>query len=421
MQGHAEGEVHRAVSAVWLRLRSDFRHRWRAWIGLALIIGFAAGTAMALAQAARRSEHAYQRFADRQAAADVVMTGYSTFGLVGGVDLDAVARSGFVERSARAFVALPFSGRTDTGRALDATDGVPGRVRGQPPRDRRRALEDARRGAAPGPDAVGEATASFVLAERLGLHVGSTIGHPLLPRRHVRAHRDQAARRAGAACRAARPGREPAPDYADGRRVRLTVVGIEASPAEFPPLLTDLAPVLHLTPAFAHRYEREIVGSPLGYFKLRAGRDLRSFQLAVERLAAGKPVSFVSTRVNQGPKVQRSVHAEALALAVVAALVGLAGLVGVGQAMTRQTLAESDQLATLRTLGMRDAQLRTLVVVRLLGIALVGMRPRRRGRGVRIAVRVAPARPQGRAASGRARRPRRARVRRGARARSRAR
>ena len=150
-------------------------------------------------------------------------------------------------------------------------------------------------------------------------------------------------------------------------------MGIEASPAEFPPLLTDLAPVLHLTPAFAHRYEHEIVGSPLGYFKLRAGRDLRSFQLAVERLAAGKPVSFVSTRVNQGPKVQRSVHAEALALAVVAALVGLAGLVGVGQAMTRQTLAESDQLGTLRTLGMRDAQLRTLVVVRLLGIALVGM------------------------------------------------
>ena len=35
------------MSAVWLRLRSEFRYRWRAWIGLALLVGFAAGTAMA--------------------------------------------------------------------------------------------------------------------------------------------------------------------------------------------------------------------------------------------------------------------------------------------------------------------------------------------------------------------------------------
>ena len=113
------------MSAVWLRLRSDLRHRWRAWLGLALIVGFAAGTAMALAQAARQSEHAYRRFADRLGAADVVMTGYSAFGLVGGVDLDAVAKSGFVERSAKAWVGLPFSGRTDDGKVLDATTVFP--------------------------------------------------------------------------------------------------------------------------------------------------------------------------------------------------------------------------------------------------------------------------------------------------------
>ena len=56
------------------------------------------------------------------------------------------------------------------------------------------------------------------------------------------------------------------------------------------------------------RFEHQIVGSPISYVKLRAGRDVKSFQLAIERLAAGKPVSFVSTRSNQGPKVQRSVH-----------------------------------------------------------------------------------------------------------------
>src|SRR5262249_54948057 len=147
---------------------------------------------------------------------------------------------------------------------------------------------------------------------------------------------------------------------------------IEASPAEFPPLLTELAPVLHLTPAFAHHYDRVIVGSPVGYMKLRPGRTVDAFQLAVERLAAGKPVSFVSKRALQAPKVQRSIRVEALGLALVAALVGLAGIVGVGQAMTRQTLAESGQLSTLRAVGMRDRQLFAITVARLVGIGVAG-------------------------------------------------
>jgi ABC-type lipoprotein release transport system permease subunit len=325
---------------------------------------------MALAQAARQSEHAYRHFADRLAAADVVMTGYSAFGLVGGVDLDAVAKSGFVERSAKAWVGLPFSGRTDDGKVLDATTVFPVAAVDQ------RLGTDVERwkmlsGRPARLNTEYEATASFVLAERLGLHVGSTLD--------IRFYR--ASNFVPTAAKflqglppvvANRERRDP-PEYADGPSIHLTVVGIEASPAEFPPLLTELAPVLHLTPAFAHRFEHQIVGSPISYVKLRAGRDVKSFQLAIERLAAGKPVSFVSTRSNQGPKVQRSVHAEAVALGIVAALVGLAGVVGVGQAMTRQVLAESEQLATLRFLGMRHAQIRTLVAARLVGIALFGI------------------------------------------------
>ena len=53
------------------------------------------------------------------------MTGRSSFGLVGSVDLAAVARTGYVAASAPAFVGLPFSGRTDTGKALDAVDVFP--------------------------------------------------------------------------------------------------------------------------------------------------------------------------------------------------------------------------------------------------------------------------------------------------------
>ena len=356
---------------MWLRLRSEVRHRWRAWVGLAVLVGFAGGTAMALAQAARRSQHAYVRFSDRQRAADVVMTGRSSFGLVGSVDLAAVARTGYVAANAPAFVGLPFSGRTDTGEALDAVDVFPvasGDDQLGTTVERWKMLA-GRRARASHPE---EATASFVLAERLGLHVGSR-----LDLRFYRADRFASVAvnlLASLGPRIAgrdRPG-QATPDFADGPRVQFTVVGIEASPVEFPPLLTDLAPVLHLTPAFAQRYQDQIVGSPLSYFRLRPGRTLKAFELAVERMAGGQPVSFVSTRANQSAKVQRSIRAEALALAIVAGLVGLTGAVTIGQAMTRQTLNEMGQLPVLRALGMRDGQVRAVALARALVIAVSG-------------------------------------------------
>src|SRR4051794_6004487 len=157
--------------AVVIVLRQQIRRRWRAWVGLALLVGVAGGGTMALAQAARRSEHAYRHFADAQAAADVVMTGRSNFGLVGTVDLDAVATTQYVQRLAPAFVAIPLSGRTDRGRRIDSVDVFPVAAADDRlgHRVERWKMLAGRRADPTRPD---EATASFVLAERLGLHVG---------------------------------------------------------------------------------------------------------------------------------------------------------------------------------------------------------------------------------------------------------
>jgi len=43
------------VSAVWMRLRSELRIRWRAWLGLAVLIGLAGSAAAAAAAGARRT------------------------------------------------------------------------------------------------------------------------------------------------------------------------------------------------------------------------------------------------------------------------------------------------------------------------------------------------------------------------------
>jgi predicted lysophospholipase L1 biosynthesis ABC-type transport system permease subunit len=359
------------VDAVFLRSRAQLRRHWRAWVALAVVFGIAAGTAMALAIASRRTEAAFPRFSDAKLGADVVVTGRSTYGLVGAVDLDLVEQTEYIESSARAFVAVPFTGKIDGRRPFGISDlfpvaSVDGAV-GESV-EQWKILE----GRAADPGRIDEATASFVLAERLDLDVGSTLEMQFYDGRNwprtVGTLFEQwpirIAERHNVASTLAAP--------ADGPVVEVRITGIEASPLEFPPLLNDLAPILHLTPEFARRYQGEVVGSDIAYMRLARGHDLQSFQFAVERMAEGQPVSFVVTRENHSEKVQRSVHAEAVALAIVAGLVAFAGAVGVAQALTRQTFLEARDNRVLRSLGMRDSELRGVDLVRAVVVAGIG-------------------------------------------------
>src|SRR5207247_308024 len=65
------------VSAVWMRLRSELRTRWRAWLGLALLIGLVGAAAVAAAAGARRTETAYPRFVQAQNGYDLITGGSS--------------------------------------------------------------------------------------------------------------------------------------------------------------------------------------------------------------------------------------------------------------------------------------------------------------------------------------------------------
>ena len=202
------------MTAVALRVRSDARRRWRAWVSVALLIGVGAGAAMALAQGARRTRGAYPRFADAQHAADIVVTGKSSFGLVGAVDLDQVDQLPAVAASARAFVGLPFTGTLDDGRTIDASDVFPVAAL-----DHRLGhdIEDWKllTGRRAAPDRVDEAVASFELADRLHLHVGSEIDFRFYAADHFTATAGAARRVLAAAPRDAARGatrrRRPVP------------------------------------------------------------------------------------------------------------------------------------------------------------------------------------------------------------------
>src|SRR5215831_533893 len=60
-----------------MRLRSELRSRWRAWLGLALLIGLVGGAAVAAAAGARRTETAYPRFVQAQNGYDLITGGIS--------------------------------------------------------------------------------------------------------------------------------------------------------------------------------------------------------------------------------------------------------------------------------------------------------------------------------------------------------
>jgi len=64
------------VSAVWMRLRSEIRTRWRSWLGLVLLIGLTGAAATAAAAGARRTETAYPRFVQAQDGYDLITGGF---------------------------------------------------------------------------------------------------------------------------------------------------------------------------------------------------------------------------------------------------------------------------------------------------------------------------------------------------------
>jgi len=64
------------MGTLWLRLRADFRLRWRALAGLALLLGLVGGVVLTAAAGARRTDTAYPRLLQWANAAQVDISPY---------------------------------------------------------------------------------------------------------------------------------------------------------------------------------------------------------------------------------------------------------------------------------------------------------------------------------------------------------
>jgi putative ABC transport system permease protein len=342
------------MSAVWMRARSELRSRWRATLALTLLVGFGAGVVLSAATGARRTQTAYPRFLKASHAADVLIsvlqTGIPSF-------YPAVSRLPEVERAGIAAGVNVFY--IDPSGAFDARTTALASVDGRFGHSIERPKMMA--GRLPRPDRPFEAMVNRFLADQLHLSVGDRLT--------MRAF----------------PSGEPEdvdPEHVPpslGLRQTFTIVGVTVVPGDVIPLAEqDSVPTLVLTPAYFRQYTEpgKLLFDGIAV-RLKQGADMRRFRAKVDRLAAahreeiGDEIFFGDLR-DHAARVDRAIGPQWLALALFALLAGLAGLLGIGQIMSRQVFLDSSEYPILRGLGMTRSQLVAAASLRVLIVAVGG-------------------------------------------------
>jgi putative ABC transport system permease protein len=329
------------MGALWMRLRAEPRARWRAWLALALLVGAASGGSIAAAAGARRTESAYPRFLESHESYDV------TFGGTG-EGRDVAAESA-------AIMSLPQVADGTRVRFVSAAVKLPdGRTVGFPDFI---ALVDpvgkdgvtiARwkilAGRLPDPARADEAIIPFNTVDKLGLKLGDVItvfiGDPFAD-----------------------------PEHAPSARVRIVGVGIQ--PGSMPVIGSVTFAGVSLTPAFAAKYDEGLPDWTDGpSVRLKRHSDIKAFIAAAQGI---DPIMDIPSKLPEHLSgVRRTLRFEVAALWALSALVALAGIAIVGQALARQIYLGAQDNETLRSLGVERKQLAFSALAVSGAIAIVG-------------------------------------------------
>lgn len=326
------------MAAVLMRLRSEARRRWHAWVALGIAIGIAAGAAIAAAAGALRADSAYPRYVSAQRAAHVMLGGIGaddpatideirrqiqSFPEVVDSEIGQFVSSSAVVRRTGKIAAFPNivvvgSNETRQGFTFDIPKLLEGRMYTR--------------------EAPDEGILDWVAADKLDVGLNDVIDVRLL-------------------------------DFADAEgapRVVLApvrVVGIAVFPGSVPAVGQTPLSGLAVTPAFMRSYSRNIPPSnDAPSVLLRSDDDIPSFLERVRALPVD--VDIVSTLPEHVAGVQRTLRFEVLALWALSTLVGLAAVAIFGQAIARMTLVESADFSSLGALGMQRAAMTVIGIAR---------------------------------------------------------
>jgi hypothetical protein len=190
----------------------------------------------------------------------------------------------------------------------------------------------------------------------------------------------------GAVMKAMTEGSAP-PWQPDGPVMTLTVTGIAVAESEFPSgagASYDLYPTRAFTEA-----TQGTPRFPFYYVRLRHGpADLARF----ESVVAGKYGAGVEDLDRPAAAITAAIHPQAIAWWVLAALAAVAAVAVAGQALARQTAAESADHQALAALGLRSGQFIALSMLRTVAVATAGA-----AGGVALAYGLSPLAPAGEA------------------------
>ena len=210
-------------------------------------------------------------------------------------------------------------------------------------------------GRLPDPRSPDEVLASVSLHEGAGVQVGSVLHVPFYAASQLSAYNSAT-------------GALPLPT---GPTMAFRVVGIEASEIDLP---AGGAPAyaLYTSPAFARTVLPKTASGLVYLVRLRHGAaDQSRFAAEMNRLS-GAAIGGVQSEDQNIAAIETSIRPQAIGWWILAALAALVGLAVVGQALARQSLAESEEYPTLTAVGADGRQLAALGMTRNLVVAVVG-------------------------------------------------
>jgi FtsX-like permease family len=317
------------MSAIWLFLRAESRHRWRAWLSLALIVGVFAGGVVTAAAGALRTGSAYARFLDWSRAPDALVDAEPYNPILARLSPAAVMR---VPQATDAAVIKSFGVTPGIVQFIaPASNAIPGGFW------KRKILS----GRLADPARPSEVNVSFTLAQRFQLRAGDPL-------------------RLVMTTAAGRPA-----------AFMFHVAGIDAAQAEFPPQPSNGTYIAWGTPAF-YRQHRALDGFIQVALRFHHGsRDWPAVQRELNKNPSDKVAEAILLS-SQSVNTQRSIRPQAVALWLLAALFGVIGLLIVGQLLARLSFLEATGYGTLRALGMSRAQLMTACLIRAAAIGAAG-------------------------------------------------
>lgn len=358
------------MSFVWLRVRAALRHRWKALMVLAVVVGVGGGAAITALAGAERTDKAVPQFVSYS----LPDTGGFLFGnvssppLTPGIPADSLALAPAEQRvvhlpEVAAYFRAPYLFFSQSPAGNDPSQvNVFGDADAALYRSVDRPIVVA--GRLPQPDRPFEVAINELAASGQHLHVGSTV--TLYAFTYAQITGGALTESSGT------PVRPAGPTF----RVQVTAI------VRFPQDVNAVAPLvdhqgvaydgqrnLYTTPAFLQRLAKglgvpaqQVPDSNLVGVRLRRGAaDWKAFADAVPK-ASGGAITFTNAGnvygINRAAgSAQRGIHLDVVALIVFGLLVALVTLLFVGQSIGRQVRNQAGDFAVLRSLGADRRQL----------------------------------------------------------------